>query len=108
MRFQVKPRIMALVIRGILPIISMSGSSPERAAMNQTMQTEAGLVSGAPAQNPFIKVHGDANGKRLRWPAFDSKFSTIVEFGDRFAPIAVANETGLDFVRRFFLIQNAW
>ena len=37
MRFQVKPRIMALVIRGILPILSMSGSSPETAAMNHAM-----------------------------------------------------------------------
>ena len=81
MRFQVKPRIMALVIRGILPIISMSGSSPERAAMNQTMRTEAGLVSGAPAQNPFIKVHGDANGKRLRWPAFE--FEVLYDCGVR-------------------------
>ena len=28
--------------------------------------------------------------------------------GDRFVPIPVANKTRLDFIRRFFVTQDAW
>jgi hypothetical protein len=108
MRFQVKPRIIALTVRVMLPIISMSGSSPQTAAMNKAVRTEAGLVSSAQAQDASITAYGDSNGKGLPWPAFDRKSSTVMEVTDGFAQNAVADATGLDFIRRCFLIQDAW
>jgi hypothetical protein len=50
MRFQLKPRRTALVIRLILAMI-WPGSSPETAAMSEAVRTEAGLVSVAPSQH---------------------------------------------------------
>lgn len=52
---------------------------------------------------------GNPNGKDLpSWPAFDSKSRAVMEFGDRFAPIPVADPAKLDLVKRFFLTQDAW
>jgi hypothetical protein len=108
MRFHVKPRIIALTIRLMLPIISMSGSSPQTTAMNKAVRIEAGLVSAALAQDVSITVHGDPDGTGFPWPAFDRKSSTVMEFTDGLARYAVADATGLDFIRRCFLIQDAW
>jgi hypothetical protein len=108
MRFQVKPRIIALTIRVMLPIISMSGSSPQTAAMNKAARTEAGLVSTALVQDASITAYGDSNGRGFPRPAFDWKSSTVMELTDGLAQNAVADATGLDFIRRCFLIQDAW
>jgi para-nitrobenzyl esterase len=52
---------------------------------------------------------GNPNGKDLpAWPAFDSKSPTVMELGDRFGPIPVADAPRLDFWRRFFQAQEAW
>jgi hypothetical protein len=55
---QVKSRITGLAIRAILSIISaIPGSSPVTAAMNEPLRTEAGLMSGASAQDPTITAY---------------------------------------------------
>jgi para-nitrobenzyl esterase len=54
-------------------------------------------------------VTGDPNAKALpRWPAFHSKSETVMELGDRFAPIPVADERRIDFMKQVFLTQGAW
>jgi hypothetical protein len=108
MRFQVKPRIIALTVRVMLPILSMSGSGPQTAALNEAARTEAGLVSPALTQDASITAHGDSRSRGLPWPAFDWKSSTIMELTDGLAQNAVADATTLDFIRRCFLIQDAW
>ena len=91
MRFQVKPRIIALTVRVMLPILSISGSGPPTAAMNEAERTEAGLVSPARAQDASITAYGDSNGRGLPWPAFDWKSSTVMELTDGLAQNAVAD-----------------
>ena len=108
MRFQVKPRIIALAIRVMLPILSMSGSSPEMAAIGDAAPNEAGLASTAPARRASIMVYGGPRSTGLPWPAFNGNFASVMELGDVFAPIAVADATGWEFVARCFLIRNAW
>jgi hypothetical protein len=108
MRFRGKPRIIALTVRVMLPILSMSGSSPQTTAMNKAVRTEAGLVSSAPAQEASITAFRGFNGKGPPWPAFDWKSSTIMELTDGLAQNAVADATTLDFIRRCFLVQHAW
>lgn len=54
-------------------------------------------------------ANGNPKGKDLPvWSAFDSKSPTVMEVGDRFAPIPVADPIKFDFIRRFFLTQDAW
>ena len=108
MRFHVKPRIIALTVRVMLLIISMSGSSPQTATMNKAVRTETGLMSTALLQDASITAYGDPDGKGFPWPAFDWKSSMVMEFTDGFAQNAVADVTGLDFIRRCLLIQDAW
>jgi hypothetical protein len=108
MRFQVKPRIIALTIRVMLPILSVSGSSPQTDALNKAVRAKPGLVSTALAQDASITAYGDFNGKGFPRPVFDLRSSTVMEFTDGFAQVAVANATGLDFIRRCLLIQDAW
>jgi hypothetical protein len=108
MRFRAKPRIIALTIRVMLAIMSMSGSGPQTTAMNKAVRTGVGPVSTALAQDASITAYGDSNGKGLPWPAFDWKSSTVTEFTGGSAQNAVADATGLDFIRRCFLIQDAW
>jgi hypothetical protein len=55
MTLQVNSHITRLAIRVILSMIT--GSSPVTAAMNEPVRTEAGLVSGVPAQDPSIAVY---------------------------------------------------
>jgi hypothetical protein len=55
MGLQVKSRITRLAIRAILSLIP--GSSPVTAATNEPVRIEAGLVSGAPDQDPSIMVY---------------------------------------------------
>src|SRR6202035_3621422 len=107
MRFQVKPRIIALTVRVMLPILSMSGSGPQTAAMNEAVRTEAGLVSAALAQDAAITAYGNSDGRGLSWPAFDWK-STVMEPTVGLAQNAVADATTLDFIGRCFLIQDVW
>ena len=57
MRFQVKPRIIALTVRVMLPILSISRSSPQTATTNKAVRTEAGLVSPALAQEASIPAY---------------------------------------------------
>ena len=52
---------------------------------------------------------GDPNGNDLpKWPAFDPKSLTTMELGGKFAPIPVADKVEFDFIRRYFLTQDAW
>ena len=52
---------------------------------------------------------GNPNGPGLpAWPAYDPKSPQVMELGDAFAPISVAEPAQLDFWRRFFLTQDPW
>jgi para-nitrobenzyl esterase len=52
---------------------------------------------------------GNPNGKgRPSWPPFDPKSATVMEVGDHFGPIQVADAARLDFWKRFFATQDAW
>jgi len=54
-------------------------------------------------------TNGDPNGKGLpAWPAASSISPTVMELGSRFAPVPVADDIRFDFMRRFFLSQEAW
>lgn len=52
---------------------------------------------------------GDPNGPGLpAWSPYDPKSPTVMELGDRFAPMPVAAPARLDFWKRFFQTQEAW
>lgn len=52
---------------------------------------------------------GNPNGQGLpHWPAFDPRAPQVMELGDHFGPIAVADEVKVNFWRRFFQAQEAW
>jgi para-nitrobenzyl esterase len=52
---------------------------------------------------------GDPNGEGLpRWPAFDPKSPLVMELGEHFSPLAVADGSRLEFWRRYFQTQQAW
>jgi para-nitrobenzyl esterase len=54
-------------------------------------------------------ARGNPNGPGLPpWPAYDAKSPVVMELGEAFRPIAVAEPDKLDFWRRFFLTQDAW
>jgi para-nitrobenzyl esterase len=56
-----------------------------------------------------IAANGNPNGKGLpAWPAFDPKSPVVMELGDRFGPIPVADGARLAFWQQFFLTQAAW
>jgi para-nitrobenzyl esterase len=49
---------------------------------------------------------GDPNGPGLpRWPAYDGKAQQVMELGDRFQPIPLADKTKIDFWKRFYETQ---
>jgi para-nitrobenzyl esterase len=53
----------------------------------------------------FAKT-GNPNGPGLpQWPAFDPKVDQVMETGDRFQPIALADPVKVDFWRRFYATQ---
>jgi para-nitrobenzyl esterase len=52
---------------------------------------------------------GNPNGKGLPpWPAFDAKSPIVMQVGDSFGPIPVADAAKIDFWKRFFQTQDAW
>ncbi|MBQ0830643.1 carboxylesterase/lipase family protein [Streptomyces tagetis] len=52
---------------------------------------------------------GDPNGPGLpRWPAWSADTPSVMELGNAFAPIPLADPPRLDFWQRFFLTQQAW
>jgi carboxylesterase type B len=52
---------------------------------------------------------GDPNGPDLpRWPAYSADSATVMEIGDHFGPIPVAEPARLDFWKRFFDTQPSW
>jgi para-nitrobenzyl esterase len=56
----------------------------------------------------FAKT-GDPNGKGLpAWQPSDASSPVVVELGDHFGPIPVAEKSKLDFLRRFYLTQDVW
>jgi para-nitrobenzyl esterase len=56
-----------------------------------------------------IIARGDPNGPGLpRWPAYNPAKPQVMELGDRFAPIPVADPQKIDFWKRFFATQEAW
>jgi para-nitrobenzyl esterase len=51
---------------------------------------------------------GDPNGSGLpQWPAFDGRTEQVMELGDHFQPIPLAEQARLDFWRRFYRTQPA-
>lgn len=52
---------------------------------------------------------GDPNGKGLpKWPATEGKSPVVMEVGNRFGPMPVAEKSRLDFFRRYYLGQEPW
>jgi carboxylesterase type B len=52
---------------------------------------------------------GDPNGPGLpHWPAYSPDTEAVMEVGDGFGPIPVAEPSRLDFWKRFFHTQQAW
>lgn len=52
---------------------------------------------------------GDPNGPGLpHWPAYAPDAETVMEVGNGFGPIPVADPARLDFWKRFFGTQQAW
>jgi carboxylesterase type B len=50
-----------------------------------------------------FSARGDPNGKGLpRWPPADGKSPAVMELGDHFGPMAVADPSRIDFIRRFY------
>jgi hypothetical protein len=108
MRSHIKSRIIALAIRLLVPILSISGSSPQTAATREAVRTVAGPASTAPAQQPSIMVHRVAGGSDLPRPGFGWKSATVTPLTDGLAPFALADAIGLDFIRQCLLIPQAW
>jgi carboxylesterase type B len=56
-----------------------------------------------------LTAHGDPNGEGLpRWPAFDPKSPVVMELGDHFSPLTVADGARFEFWQRYFQTQQAW
>jgi para-nitrobenzyl esterase len=52
---------------------------------------------------------GNPNGEGLpEWPEYDPDIPQVMELGDNFAPIPVAEPDKVDFWKRFFARQDAW
>lgn len=52
---------------------------------------------------------GNPNGEGLpEWPVYDSDMPRVMELGENFAPIAIAEPARLDFWKRFFALQDPW
>jgi carboxylesterase type B len=52
---------------------------------------------------------GDPNGPGLpRWPAYSPDSAAVMELGDGFGPIPVADPARLKFWKRFFGTEEAW
>lgn len=52
---------------------------------------------------------GNPNGKGLpQWPVTEARSPVVMEVGDRFGLMPVANKTNLDFFRRYYLEQSPW
>ena len=66
----------------------------------------AEIVSGYWAN---FAATGDPNGPGLpHWPAYAADSATVMEIGDHFGPIPVADPARLEFWKRFFHTQQAW
>lgn len=56
-----------------------------------------------------IADKGDPNGPGLPvWPAYDPDRPVVMEVGDSFGVIPIADEKKIDFWKRFFATQDAW
>jgi len=56
-----------------------------------------------------ITKHGNPNGAGLPgWPAFDPDRPLVMEVGDAFAPMAVAEPAQIAFWQRYLATQDAW
>jgi len=54
-------------------------------------------------------ANGDPNGIGLpKWSPFDPALLTVMEVGDWFAPMPLADPIRFDFLKRFFQGQPAW
>jgi para-nitrobenzyl esterase len=54
-------------------------------------------------------ANGNPNGKGLpAWPAFDPRSPVVMELGDRFGPMPIADSARFEFWKKFFLTQAAW
>lgn len=54
-------------------------------------------------------TRGDPNGKGLpTWPTTEGKSPVVMEVGDRWGLMPVAEKAKLDFFRRYYLSQNPW
>ncbi|WHO38373.1 carboxylesterase family protein [Sphingobium sp. AP49] len=56
-----------------------------------------------------IIKHGDPNGANLpEWPRYDPALPRVMELGDDFGPIPVADPAKINFWKRFYATQEAW
>jgi para-nitrobenzyl esterase len=56
-----------------------------------------------------IIKNGDPNGTGLEaWPRYDAAVPQVMELGDHFGPIPVANAATIAFWKRFYATQPAW
>jgi carboxylesterase type B len=52
---------------------------------------------------------GDPNGPGLpNWPPYTPDAATVMQVGEDFGPVPVAEPARLDFWKRFFRTQQAW
>ncbi|XUL92387.1 carboxylesterase/lipase family protein [Streptomyces galilaeus] len=66
----------------------------------------AGIMSGYWAN--FV-ASGDPNGPGLPdWPPYSPDSATVMQVGEGFGPVPVAEPERLDFWKRFFRTQQAW
>jgi carboxylesterase 2/para-nitrobenzyl esterase len=68
-----------------------------------------GVAATVSAYWANFAANGDPNGPGLpRWPAYSADSATVMEVGDHFGPIPVADPARLEFWQRFFHTQQAW
>jgi para-nitrobenzyl esterase len=54
-------------------------------------------------------LNGNPNGKGVpAWPGFDPQSPEVMELGDRFGPLPIAQRARFEFWRKFFRTQAAW
>ena len=79
---------------------------PDQAEWTDEDRAVARTMSGYWAN--FVAT-GDPNGPGLpHWPEYSPAAESVMELGDGFAPIPVAEPDRLDFWKRFFQTQHAW
>jgi carboxylesterase type B len=82
------------------------GNPPQDGAWTDADRRIANIMTSYWA-NYAATGNPNATGLPL-WPAYDPKSPTVMELGEAFRTIAVAEPDKLDFWKRFFMRQEAW